>query len=212
MMKNERPSVTSGVRYVHECMFSLNLASAIIASVFLDGPTSVVSALFRMEISVQRVLHIHQTDLHLGYWAFFLPATALALCIWLLLRLTSNTRLAREMLRSIAAFAALALPAVYWLCARYEERRRYGWNPLQAIQTYELLAALVLLSLYLANKRPIPLWSSALIVVLHFSFWFWQFGPYSLLLGFGGPVVLEPVIGLSSALAWLLYTRHPESG
>ena len=189
-------------------MFSLNIASAIIAGLFLNGPRSVVSALFRMEISIQAFLHLRQTDLHLGYLAFFLPATALTLCIWISLRLYSHTRLTQELLRTVAGFASLAAPAVCWLCEAYIGRRRYGWNPLQAIQTYELAVVLVFLTLYLAKKWPIPWWGSILIISLHFAFWFWQFGPYSLLLHYGGPLVLEPIIGLSSTLAWVLYIRR----
>jgi len=207
-MNDKQPSVTPNVRYFHEIMFSLNVAFAMMVGVFEIGPPSAVSALFRMEISIQTFLPLRRTDVHLGHWAFFLPAMVLALCIWISLRLCSHTRLTQELLRTVAGFASLTAPAACWLCISYIERRRYGWNPLHAIQTYELVVVLVFLSLYLAKKWPIPWWGSVLILSFHFTFWFWQFGPFSLLMGYPGLLGLEPFIGLNSTVAWVLYIRR----
>jgi hypothetical protein len=142
-----------------------------------------------------------------GYFAFFLPALALALCIWTLLRIFSRTRLTAKILRPFAGIAALAGLPVYWLCAMYFSSHQYGWNPLTAIQFYELVVVLICVSSYLLWNWTVPLWGSLIMILLHYGFWFRQFGTDYLLTGYGGSITLTPIVGLSSALAWILYVR-----
>jgi hypothetical protein len=206
IMGIQQLSVSSRVGYIHEIMFSLNLASAVIAGLFLYGPASIVSELFRMEISIQTLLHVHQTDLHLGYWAFLLPATVLALCIWILLRLSSGIRFAQEIFRSFSGIAAVAAVPIYWLCATYSSDHRYGWNPFHVMGFYEVMLALIFVLLYLRSPLFIPWWGSVSIVILHYGLWFRYFGTYYVIrTGNGGPINLIPIIGLISTLAWVLY-------
>src|SRR6266566_663290 len=81
--------------------------------VFRYAPDSVVSWLYRIDSSIQFFLHLRQTDLVTNYFVFFIFALALTLCTWGFLRLSSDTRLTREIvLLPVAGFSALAvLPA-----------------------------------------------------------------------------------------------------
>ena len=165
--------------------------------------------LFQMDASINKLLHIRQTDLVWGYWALFLPGTALALCIWLFLRLSSRSPVTREILRSVGGIAAFTALPIYWLFARYASSHRYGWTPLRSLEFYELLLILVLLSLtlYWDRNSSVPLWAGVGVILLHYGFWFWQFGTYSLFFGNNSPFILLPIVGFLSAVVWLLYNR-----
>ncbi len=208
-MPNEQRAVVSTARYLHETFFSLNIAFAIMALVFLYSGT-LTSALFRMDYSIQRFLHIRQTDLHFGNWAFFLPGTVLALCIWLSLHFSSHTRLTRGILRPVGGIVALTALPIYWLCATYSASHRYGWNPLHAIQFYEVALVLICVFLYLGGRWRVPWWGNLIIILLHYGFWFRQFGTEYLLTAYSGPITLTPIVGLSSTLAWILYVRRAD--
>jgi hypothetical protein len=194
-------------RRLHEVTFSVNVASAIMSGIFLYAPHSIVSRLFSLEAGIETALGMRQTDVHLGYWAFFLPGLALALCIWIALRLSSKTQFTVTVLRSLGGVVAMVTPAICWLCAAYLEKSRYGWTPLKAIQLYELILVLAGLLLFFGGRWLLPWWGSILVISVHYAFWFWQYGPYSILLGFGGPMVLQPILGLISTTAWLLYIK-----
>lgn len=184
---------------------------------FLFSARPATSLLFRMEVAVYRYAHIlpdlktvrvPKDSYTSGYFAFLVLATALALCIWALLRVLRHARLTSEILRSVAEIVALAAAPVWWFCATYSASRRDGWNPFTAVQFYEVVLVLVCAILYLSGKWPIPEWGSILIVLVHYGFWFWQFGPYPFFMGYGGPVA--PAMGLCSTLAWVFYVRGIE--
>lgn len=203
--ENESMSTDSKYRYLNELLLSLNLSCFCMGLIFLWGPPSLVSALFRMDTSVQGAIGIHVADVQLGYLAFFLPALAIAACIWLTVELNSGTTFGKESLRSIAGVAAIALPPVYWLFGTFAHG---GRSPLFGAPPYELILAIGLLFLYLRFPHQTSWLLVVLAVVLHYTFWFSQFGPYSLFLGRGGPLFSLPLIGFSSALAWSIYMRN----
>jgi hypothetical protein len=205
-MTNEVKPIASSTRYLHEALFSLNISLTIVALVFLYS-RPVTSALFRMDYSIHRFLHLQQTDLHYGNWAFFLPGTALALCIMISLHFARRAPLTREILRSAGGIAALCSLPAYWLCAMYSGNRRYGWNPFHAIQLYEAVLVLLCVVLYLGGEWRVPWWGNLIMILLHYGFWFRQFGTEYLLTAYGGPITLAPIAGLSSTLAWILYVR-----
>ncbi len=206
-MPNEQKTVASSARHLHEILLSLNIAFAIVALVFLYSHT-LTSALFRMDNAIQRFLHIQQTDLHFGNWAFFLTGTVLAFCIWMPLHFSSHSRLTREILRSAGGMAAISAVPFYWLCAMYSGNRRYGWNPFHSIQLYEVVLALVCVFLYLGGRWRVPWWGNLIMIFLHYGFWFRQFGTDYVLKVYGGPITLTPIIGLCTTLAWTLYVRR----
>jgi hypothetical protein len=211
-MTNDQTLNRSKVLYVHEGMFALNLAFATMAMIFLYSHT-LTAQLFRMDASINIFLHLPQTDLVLGYWALFLPGTALAICIWLLLSWSSHSPVTHELLRSVGGVAAFTALPIYWLFARYESSRRYGLSLLNSIQLYEVIFVLLLLGLYLYLGRnwSVPVWASAGLILLHFGFWFWQFGTLYVFSANATPIAFLPIIGFLSAVVWFLYNRARSS-
>jgi hypothetical protein len=200
------------IQQFHEAAASINLAFAIVAFLFLLGPNPMTSALFRMDVAISQHLSLlpvlkHPKDYFtLGYFAFLIPAVALAVFMWLLLRLFSRTRPAREFLRSVAGLAALIALPVFWLCNAYASQQRYGWDPLTAIQFYEVLLVLVLWIAYVSVDWPAPGLAAAVVLLLHYGFWFWQFGPYAFFVVNAGPI--GPAAALCAGSAWFLYLRQ----
>jgi hypothetical protein len=209
-MGQKQSSVDSRIQYIHEATFSLNLAFVVMGLVFVYASDAIILPLDQLEFSVNKVLHISQTDFLRGYCEFFLPGIVLALCIWSLLRLSSFAQLAREILRCVGGVTALVAVPAYWLCMTYSASRRYGWNPFHAVQLYELMLVLVWASLYLRGKWPIPWWGPVVAVSLHYGFWLWQFWPLFLALftGYGGSAAVTPIVGFGASLAWVLYERQ----
>jgi hypothetical protein len=218
-MESNRTLNSPAFQFIYEDMLSLNLGLTLVAFLFLFNPRPVTSLLFRMDVAISRYLHILNTAevpkdyFTSGYFAFFLPALGLALCFWILLRLFSRQQISREIPNTLGGIVALAASPIYWLLASYVAGLRYGWNPFRAIQVYELIAILICLSISLRWQRT-PLWISILVVLLHYAFWFQQFGTYHVLRGNAGPIVLLPIVGLASALAWISYSAQfsPASG
>lgn len=203
------------IRYLHEAASSINLACALAALLFALDLQPAVSALFRMDRVISRYLHllpdirvirVPKDEFTEGYFAFFIPAIGLAVCLWLLLRLFSRRGPIREFLRSVSGIVALVALPVWWLCLMYVGERRYGWNPLTAFQFYEVVLVLVSAILYLSRDWTTPDWAVIVIVVLHYGFWFWQFGPRPFFMGYGGPV--GAAVGLCAALTWFFYFRQ----
>jgi hypothetical protein len=217
MDRNRLSTAPTLPQRIHEATLSLNVASVTMAFFWLSNPRPATSLLLRMDIAISRYLRIlpdlrtvrFPKDSYIGgYFAFFLPALALALCIWTLLRVFSRARLHRQILESFGGIVALAALPIYWLCATYSSNHRSGWNPFSAIQFYELLVVLICASLYLRSHWHIPMWGSLLVILLHYAFWFQQFDTYYIFRGNGGSITLLPIIGLMSALAWILYTSR----
>jgi hypothetical protein len=202
------------VLHAHEVFSAANLGLALMAFFFLCT-NSAISTLFEMDRALSRYLgllpSLHELpkakdSFTSGYFAFFLPATALAAFLWFLLRRFAQTRSTLVFLRSFAGIAALAASPAWWLCATYRADVRDAWNPSTAIQFYELLLIIFCGILHLSRAWPTCEWGMILIVLLHYGFWFWQFGDRLYFMGYGGPI--PPAIGLCDSLLWLLYLRQ----
>jgi hypothetical protein len=207
-MSHDQATTRSQLQYVHEGMFALNLGLTGMALIFLYS-AGVTKLLFRMDASINRSLHIPQSDLVWGYWALFLPGTALAICIWSYLRLFSRSAFTQGILRTLGGMAAITYIPIYWLLARYAGSHRYGWTPLRSLEFYEAVAVLLVLSaaFYLERIWSFPLWLGITGIVLHYGFWFWQFGTYHVFSGNSIPISFLPIVGLLASIAWLLYAR-----
>jgi hypothetical protein len=201
------------IRYLHEVASSINLAFALTAFFFLLGPEPATSALFLMNLAIYRRLNllpdirVPKDSYNEGYFAFFVPAVALAVCLWLFLRLFARTRLTRDFLRFVAGIAGFVAASVWWLCSTFASSHRYGWSPFATIQFYEVVLVLVFAILYLSTNWPNAERAGIAILVLHYGFWFWQFGSYPFFMGYGGPIA--PATGLCAGLTWVFYLRQP---
>jgi hypothetical protein len=206
-MNRDRGKSTT-IQCAHEALFSANIAFVFMALVFQSGSQFAVSRLNSLEFAFNRLLHIRQTDFLRGYWEFFLPGIALAVVIFVTLRLFP-AHFSYNILRSLAGISAVTLaPALF--CVTYF--RSHGWNPFGTALFCELLVALFCVLLYLYGKWPTAKFGSLIILLLHYAFWFWQFSPFfaMFLSGWGGAVAVVPVVGLCSSLAWMLYLANLE--
>lgn len=122
MKQSGRSQESNYLRYLHEVLFSLNVAFASMTLAFAISPqgTRIFSG---MESSINRLLGIRQTDYIRGYFATVIPSVVLAFALWAVLRLSWKTRTTRVILRSVAGMVALfALPALWFYSFQY-----YGW-------------------------------------------------------------------------------------
>ena len=70
------------VQYIHEATFALNVAFVTMGLVFVYASYAVIRPLNQLEFSVNRSLHIRQTDYMRGYWEFFLPGVIVPQLGW----------------------------------------------------------------------------------------------------------------------------------
>jgi hypothetical protein len=211
-MQNDRWKWTAGpsnnrLRYIHEVLFSLNTGLMGTELAVTAGGWSWTSRLVRMEMHINYWLHIRQTDFVRGYFAFYIPSIAAALCIWALLRLTANSRLTNVVLNWIAGpLTLLALPVCWQYIASTtnlwgwygSQGWRYGASPFEAVVT--LVASLV----YLRGKRPLPWWTAVPLLAVHFYFWGMPIHDIS----FGPSSALGPVLGFCASLIWVVFVNQ----
>lgn len=200
---------------LHEVLASLNAGfiSAIIIFGFARG--AFAGRLYRLDDSMSAVFQVKKADLATNYFAYFTLALILALCAWLLLRLTSASRLTRDViLLPLAGLVALAaLPAM-------------TINPWSNVEPYwkighalEILVVLLLGFHYMRGKLPGSIW--ILTLIFHFVFWSrelglsgivkaifltpQQFRAYMLFVPAGAPIAWT--IACLSAFAWAWYVH-----
>jgi|SRR5271163_1718269 len=191
------------VRQTFELLFSLNLSFAIVSIVDLEAHP-VLSPFFSLEFSINKLLHIRQTDFIRGYIAFTASTVALALCFWLALRLSAGVTITKRILRSLAGPVLLVAPSSFWLYLYQKQGWPFGWPYRWA--PLELALALVCAWLYIGGRWRFPIWFGVLLLGAHYAYWFWIFGGNYFASNYSGPAA--PILGFSSALAWAIYVRR----
>ena len=189
------------LRYLHEILFSLNVAFLGMSFVLLFGPSrrpDLASPFFAMEAIINRSLHIQQTDFIRGYFAFYLPSLAVAACIWVLLRLLANTDFAHMLLKQLAGLVAILAAPGFFL---FVNNGRLG------SEMAELVPVAAIAVMCFRNAKALPTWVVVVVFAAHNVFWFWQFGFRLSTFNYSGP--LAPIACFFSATAWLLYLLHP---
>jgi len=145
-----------------------------------------------------------------GYVAFWMPALALALCVWAFLRLSSHTRVTRGIRRSVAGFVALFLVPGLWLFGSMPVPPSTRLTPEWIRQLFsggriiELGVALYCAVLYLKGKWPIPAWRTLVLLALHFMYWFYMVYPFPF-----AARSIPIIVSLCSSLVWGGYIRSP---
>src|SRR5260370_23015996 len=124
-MDRNNGTLRSGIiRNVHEVLLSLNVSFAIMSVVELELEAHRgIAPFFWLEFSINKLLHIRQTDFIRGYIAFAVSSVALALCFWLALRLSAGAEVTRRILPSLARPVVLAPPFGVWLYMY----QKHGW-------------------------------------------------------------------------------------
>jgi hypothetical protein len=185
----------------NEVLFALNTACAI---VFLAFATSEVYVPFaHLEVAVNHVLHIRQTDFIRGHFEFWIPALGLAGFFGLALRLSSRAQLKHRLLRSFAGASALFLPPAAWICAD-QHRSLLLASPYVPLE----LAVLTAIFLFVVfSKWSVSLFAGLACVTAHYVFWYWLFNGFHIpnwnAPGYFGPV--GPSLALCASLIWVAY-------
>jgi hypothetical protein len=187
-------------RYLHEVLFSLYTAFLAVSLIFLFAPRLSVPFV-GLEISLNRLLQIRQTDFIRGYFEYAISSIVLACCIGIPLHISSQSRLTKEILRSVSGVLLILGPPVFWVFY-YEAMNwafgwRYRWAPV------ELAVAVLCVTCYILRKWNFPWWAGVLLLAGHYNFWYWIPSSNPDRADYAGPSA--PILGFCSALAWAAY-------
>ena len=171
--KHANPNLNA-TRYVHEAIISLNVGFVVMLLIFgtfgqVDYFAPLERRLYDLDGSINTLFHIQNTDLATNHFVFFIFALAIALCVWIFLRLISGTHFVGTILGPVAGvFALVAIPLMTIKSWHY------------AIESAITYPAEIVLVLYFAFQYLRGKWSlrvAIILVVLHFLFWEEEIGP-----------------------------------
>jgi hypothetical protein len=199
----ERPIV----RVLAEILFSINTGFAAMSILFCASfPTSL--PFIHLEVYLNHLLGIRQTDFIRGYFTIWIPSVILAASIWSLLRFFGRLRSAQWALQSLAGITILLCPTAIWTCG-YE---RNGWSLQWPYKIVWGEAALATICFFLFLKGP---WATSRRIGVsaflgHCIFWYWftSDGFHSLnweMPSYDGPGGM--VLGFCALLIWGLYAH-----
>jgi hypothetical protein len=199
---------TSRMRVLAEALFSLNTASAGMSLIFSES-LSASLPFIHLEVSLNHLLGIRQTDYIRGYFTVWIPSLVLAMCLLTLLRFLIGLSLARWIMQSVAGILILLSPTAVWTCG-YEQN---GWSlqwPYKLIWG-EAALAMICFCIFLKGPREASRKIGLSGLFGHYLFWYWFTGggfrsPNLLHWGplYGGPFGM--VLGISALLVWGLYS------
>jgi hypothetical protein len=190
------------LQYLYEILFATDIAFAI-ASVALRSWT-----LFRpfahLEIKLNQLLGIQQTDFIRGYIAITTASLLLAALFWAVLRISAQSKLTMEFLRSVSGFIVLFAPAAFWICVYEQDGWPVGWPYRGA--PLEIIIILFGTFLFLSQKIAVaPNFVIVTVLAAHYFYWYWAPSTNPAMPNYAGPVA--PIIGFCSALTWIYYVN-----
>lgn len=199
---------TSKIRIFAEVLFSLNTAFAAMSLMF-NASLSASRPFIHLEVDLNHLLAIRQTDYIRGYFTVWIPALVLAVCLLTLLRLLSGLRLTRWTMQSLAGILILLSPTVVWTCG-YELQSRWSLQWPYKLIWGEAALALICFCIFLKGPREASLKIGLAGLFSHCLFWYWFeengfYSPFSLHWGplYSGPFGM--VLGFSALLVWGRY-------
>ncbi len=198
----------SFVRQIFLASFSLNLGLTIVAFFYIVHPESVTSILLRMDHAITRSLHSAPTGTFtVGYFSFFLPSVAIAICLWAIFHRRFQGTFARSMPGIVVMSVAMLAMPIFWICGEYVAYHQTGWHMFRAPQLYEVFAASATLWLAFISVR--SSWLMLLLVASHWIFWLWQFNTFRPFQSFTarGSLPFLPIFGLISSSCCFYYLR-----
>jgi hypothetical protein len=195
---NER-NVDRYIRTLHEALLSLYLGF-VLSGVTLALSPGLLHLCTRMELGINHLLSIRQSDLIAGYFSILVPSAILAIALWLLLRVFSRSLATRRILRLWGVFV-LFEPPVFWFCVYELHGWPFGWPYRGA--PLELGGAILFTWMFLSGKWRIAWWFGATLLVLHYAFFWFRIGGDPSMPNLAGPIA--PILGFCSATVWGFY-------
>jgi hypothetical protein len=198
-MTNDTPvSSFPLVQGVFQALFSLNAALLSVSIAFLAWPRTSVLFVY-MEVQLNTLLRIQQTDMIRGYFAFSIAAAALTVVVWI--ALYGRYRTKRNRFQDVCAGILILLtPPLFWVYCYGRFGWPFGW-PFRGIP-FELAVVLVWAVFFVLRRC--PQWVAVPLLAAHYAYWFLVprrgFYPVS---NSGG--LVPPILGYLTALIWVFY-------
>jgi hypothetical protein len=214
MMTHDSPALNNRhLRYLLEILFSVNTGCLAVYAALQFGSPALKGQIYGLNSDIVAALHEHHTDVLTVGHAFLIVATALTICVWVMLRLLAGTGFARATLCYVAGLEALvALPLLkVW----QNQNWRYGWaGKFDGMELLDVILITAATAFFFRTPRKIPAWSVILVLAVHYTLWLEVCGILSDIhyhdyrtVGFeiGEQVVL--ITSLITGVAWILYLR-----
>ena len=206
---NDHKAETSRMRVLAEALFSFNTAFAGVSLIF-SASLSFSLPFIHLEVYLNHLLGIRQTDYIRGYFTVWIPSLVLALCLLTPLRFLNRLSLTTRIMNRVAGILILLSPTVVWTCG-YAQQSHWSLQwPYKTIWG-EAALALICFSIFLKAPRETSLKIGLSGLFAHYLFWYWFPGdgfrsPALLYWGplYGGPFGM--VLAISALLVWGLYS------
>jgi len=192
-----------GIRYLCEALFCLHLAFAGM-SMMLMATTVAHAQLGRMERRINDLLHIRNTDFLLGYFGIWIPSVCVAALLWVLLHAVADKPFSQRVLPFAMGIIILFTPAAFKLFRFQLDSWPVDWLLWAGLAGTAICAVLLI-----AGKRKWPLWAAWPLLYVHYRFWYFTPGSDFYSPTYSGPA--GPILGLCSALAWIVYFNRLKS-
>jgi hypothetical protein len=199
---------TSRIRILAESLFSLNTAFAAMSLIF-SASLSASLPFLHLEVYLNHLLDIRQTDYIRGYLTVWIPSLVFAMCLLTLLRFLSGLSLTTWIMQRVAGVLILLSPTAVWTFG-YAQQSRWSLQwPYKMIWS-EAALALICFRIFLKAPRETSLKIGLSALFGHYVFWYWFTGdgfrsPSSL---YWGPLyghLFGMVLGFFALLVWGLY-------
>jgi hypothetical protein len=206
----------SKLQVLAEALFSLNTAFAVTSLIFSVSQSASLPFV-HLEVYLNHLLGIGQTDYIRGYFTVWIPSLALAICLLSLLRFLSGLNFTNWIMWPAAGMLILLCPTAVWTCG-YE---RNGWSlqwPYKLIWG-EATLAVICFCIFLKGPREASRKIGLSTLLGHCLFWYWFMCD-----GFRSPAVLNwgvpgyvgpfgMVMGICTLVVWgalrVLHERAP---
>ena len=199
---------TSRTRILASALFSLNTTFAAVSLIF-GASLSASLPFIHLEVYLNRLVGIRQTDYIRGYFTLWIPTLVLAVCLLTLLRFLSGLSLTRWIMQRVAGMLILLSPTAVWAFG-YAQQSRWSLQWPYKIICGEAALALICFCIFLKGPREASLKIGLSGLLGHHFFWYWFAGnglhsPSAL---YSGPLyghLFGMVLGFFALLVWGLY-------
>lgn len=192
------PGITKSLQWLHELLFSMNLA---ILTVWVNTVTARSSWAVILKSTILSYRYPNRPAGTDDYFevqeAFFLLVVALAMVLFLVFRISAGSAVTRALLRVLAGFVAVGgFPlAVLYIGQSYSGFSR----AMVSVLFLELLGASICVFLFEWGKWSVPTVFTVLFVAVHFGVWaLATWGSYEF-------IPFYSLIGFFASLAWGIY-------
>jgi hypothetical protein len=199
---------TSRTEIFAEALFSLNMTFVAVSLIF-NASLSASLPFIHLEVYLNHLLGIRQTDFIRGYFTDWIPSLVLAICLFTLLRLLRRLSLTRWMMQRVAGILILLSPTAVWTFG-YAQQSRWSLQwPYKVIWGEAALAA-ICFWIFVKGPREVSGKIGLAGLLGHYLFWYWFadqgfHSPWTLYWGpsYGHPFGM--ILGFFALLVWGLY-------